>query len=356
MRWGVYNEEVVLDAIEHDCSGFVLLLTDAVMDSRFILDIELPAMGRRTSSDPIFFAGAVFARNVGIYKSADELRAASGVELGSLLGSPLASEDLDADLRHVAHAVLRSYLRSALSDGGEPAVKLETRSIVPEADSTPIHLSWSPPLAADFDEVRSHVWDDELLPALNDLRAALEEVTQVRRLIVSGRPHLSAALALGFEFRAPTGWVLALRQDGLELDTARVEPDPGGWTLVRQPCSSGKDRRLVLCLHATKDVTRAMREHCRSLPPARVELHVRPSGGPGHLTVDGATANALVSAIAHEVVETRTRFDVGETHLYVACPWAMAAALGWHLSSVGVLVAHEADVERSSYRAACRLK
>jgi hypothetical protein len=356
MRWGVYNEEVVLNAIEHECSGFILVLTDAVMNSRFILDIELPAMDRRIGSDPIFFAGAVFARNVGISQSASELRAASGVELGSLLGSPLATEDLDADLRRVAQAVLRSYLRSVLSDGEEPAVKLETRSVVPEADSAPIHLSWSPPLAADLDGVGDHVWDDELLPALSDLRAGLEEANQVRRLNVSGRPHLSAALALGFEFRAPTGWMLALHQDGLELDTARVEPDPAGWTLVRQPCSTGNDQRLVLCLHATKDVTRAMREHCRSLPPARVELHVRPPGGPGHLTVDGATGNVLVSAIAQEVAETRTLFGVTETHLYLACPWAMAAALGWHLSSVGALVSHEADVERSSYRAACRLR
>ena len=264
MRWGVYNEEVVLNAIEHECSGFILVLTDAVMNSRFILDIELPAMDRRIGSDPIFFGGAVFARNVGISQSASELRAASGVELGSLLGSPLATEDLDADLRRVAQAVLRSYLRSVLSDGEEPAVKLRDakRRACRRPTPAPIHLSWSPPLAADLDGVGDHVWDDELLPALSDLRAGLEEVTQVRRLNVSGRPHLSAALALGFEFRAPTGWMLALHQDGLELDTARVEPDPAGWTLVRQPCSTGDDQRLVLCLHATEHHTR----HARTLP------------------------------------------------------------------------------------------
>ena len=37
MRWGAYNEEIVLEAIERCCSGFVLLLSDAVMQSRFIL-------------------------------------------------------------------------------------------------------------------------------------------------------------------------------------------------------------------------------------------------------------------------------------------------------------------------------
>jgi len=73
MLWGAYNEDVVLDAIEHRCSGFVLLLTDAVMTSDFILNIELPAMARRRTTTTDFFAGAVFARDVGITESARQV-------------------------------------------------------------------------------------------------------------------------------------------------------------------------------------------------------------------------------------------------------------------------------------------
>jgi hypothetical protein len=355
MRWGAYNEEIVLEAIEHGCSGFILLLTDAVMQSRFILDIELPAMGRRRNRDPTFFAGAVFARSQPVKTSAEELRSTSGIELASALGSPIGDERTAAELRSAAKAILHSYLRIALDDEQDPTVRIETRSAVTDTDLAQVHLSWSPPLAADIDDVGEHIWEEDLLPALSDLRGALEELTQRRRLIVTGRPHLSAALALGFEFRAPTGWTLTLRQDGLELLTERVQPDQGEWSIVRQPSSSDGDHRLVLCLHATKDVTRAMQEHCRSTQHARVELHVRPQGDPGHLTVDTGTLNALIAAIAHEVADTRTRFGVTETHLYLACPWTMAAGLGWQLSSVGTLISHEADAARSSYRAACRL-
>jgi hypothetical protein len=355
MLWGAYNEEIVLEAIEHGCSGFILLLTDAVMRSRFILNIELPAMGRRRNRDPTFFAGAVFARSTPVRTSAEELRSRSGIELASALGSPIGNERTAAELRAAAQAILHSYLRIALDDEQDPTVRIETRSAVPDTDPAQVHLSWSPPLAADIDGVGEHIWEEDLLPALSDLRGALEELTPRRRLIITGRPHLSAALALGFEFRAPTGWTLTLRQDGLEFLTERVQPDRGEWSIVRQPCASDGDHRLVLCLHATKDVTRAMQEHCRSTQPARVELHVRPPSDPGHLTVDTGTLNALIAAIAHEVADTRTRFGVTETHLYLACPWTMAAGLGWQLSSVGTLISHEADVARSSYRAACRL-
>jgi len=355
MRWGTYNEETVLDAIEQRCSAFVLLLTDAVMTSGFILQIELPAMARRRTADPSFFAGAVFARDSGIQKSAAELHAASRVELASPLGSPVSGEDEEADLRRAANAILTSYLASALRDDEQPTARIETRSAVPEADPTHLHLTWSPPLATDVDGYDADVWHRQLLPALADVRAALEEATRARVLSITGRPHISAAMAVGFEFRAPTGWQLQLGQPDLDVLTARVEPSADGWTTVRQPCASGEDRRLVLCLHAAKDVTRAMQEHCRELPPARVELHVRPASGPGHVSVRGSAANALAASIAAEIAQARTQFGTQETHLYLACPWSLAAALGWHLSSSGRLVSHEADVERSSYRAACEL-
>ncbi len=98
-----------------------------------------------------------------------------------------------------------------------------------------------------------------------------------------------------------------------------------------------------------------MQAHCRSLPPARVELHVRPPNQSGHLTVQAAALNELCAAIDAQIPETRARYGIAETHLYLACPWVMAATLGWHMSSNGRLVSHEADVERSSYRAACQL-
>lgn len=355
MLWGAYNEDVVLEAIEQRCSGFVLLLTDAVMTSDFILNIELPAMARRRTTTTDFFAGAVFARDVGITESAQMLHEACDVELSSPLGTRLSREDLDADLQSAAGGVLRSYLRGSMARGTPAHARLETRGPIPEGDPALLHLAWSPPLAADLHNFGVEVWENETLPALADVRAALEETGAGRTLEVCGRPHLSAALALGHEFRGPTGWTLSLRQDGLRVQTARVQPDAGDWRMVRQPSASSGDHRLVLCVHAAKDVSRAMREHCRSLPPARVELHVRPPSESGHLTVQPDGLNELCAAIDAQISEARTRYGVTDTHLYLACPWVMAATLGWHLSSVGRLVLHEADVERSSYPTAFEL-
>jgi len=355
MRWGGYNEEVVLEAIEQRCSGFILLLTAAALDSEFICGIEVPAMARRRSADPAFFAGAVVYHEGGIREATHLLRERTVVDLSSELGSQLSDEDLANDIQRSASAVLRSYLRAELDQGATAHAHIETRSLVPDEELATLHLSWSPPLANDLDDLGDEIWTDDLLPALADIRAALEELGVHRTLVVSGRPHLSAALALAYEFRAPTGWTLSLRANGDEVTTKREDANTEGWTIVREPSSAGADHRLVLCLHATKDVTRAMQEHCRTLPTARVTIHVRPLGGPGHMSVDMGTVNGVCAAIEVAITEARTRYGVRETHMYLACPWLMAAVLGWQLSSIGRIVCHEPDVGRSSYRAACQL-
>jgi hypothetical protein len=355
MRWGAYNEAVVLEALERGCCGFVLLLTDAAMRSEFILQIELPAMARRRAEDSSFFAGALFARDVSIASAADELFAACGVELRSQLGTRVEQTDRRADVRQASCDVLRSYLRQALPRGAVPVARIETRDEVPEDDPAVLHVAWSPPLAHDLKDVAQGVWAGEIQPALADLRRALEAVGAARSLVVEGRTHLSAALALGHEFRAPTGWTLLLRQGGLSVDTALTRADLGAWRIVTESPTPGTDDRLVFCLHASADITASVKKHRKGLPPARVALNMRSPGEPSRLSVSEDDVNALCAAIGDALAATRTRYGVEETDLYLACPPVMAAALGWHLSSRGPLLSYEADVERSSYYAACRL-
>ena len=63
MRWGGYQQDQVREAIGEICSGFAIHLTPAALDqngSRFITEVELPAMDDRRRADHDFFSGAVF--------------------------------------------------------------------------------------------------------------------------------------------------------------------------------------------------------------------------------------------------------------------------------------------------------
>lgn len=358
MTFGTYNEDRAREGIEEICSGFALYYTDAVLESDFILKIELPAMDarRRRGAPPPFFAGAVLRRAGGFESAAAELaRAAGGINLGAALGAHVSSEDFETDLRRAANAILDAYLQGELED--EPAIRIETRGEVPNSEEAPLHLCWCPPLDHDIALHPEEVWERELLPALADLHEALERADAPRRLRVSGRLHLSAAFALGWEFRQPSGWSLEIEHEFVPASTVLTDALDHCWRMTVEPGPlDGKEERLVVCLHATQDVADAMREHRRALPPARATLHVYPpSGEPARDAVDPAQANSLAAAIAAEINRVRREHRTSETHLYLACPWPLAALLGWHLSSSGRLVMHEPDVARSSYRASCEI-
>ncbi len=355
MTFGTYNEDRAREGIERICSGFALYYTDEVLKSDFILKVELPAMDarRRRGVPPPFFAGAVLRRACSFESATAELaEAAGGINLGTALGNHISDEDFEADQRRAANAILDAYLRSELE--GDPAIRIETRGEVPNANDALLHLCWSPPLDHDITRHSQDAWEKELLPALTDLRHALERVDVHRRLRVCGRLHLSAAFAIGWEFRQPTGWSLEFDHEFVPAETTLSDASGLDWRMTVEPGPLGGEERLVVCLHATQDVAEAMHEHRRELPPARATLHVYPpSGEPARDAVDKTQANALAAAIAAEVNRVRREHQASETHLYLACPWPLAALLGWHLSSSGRVVMHEPDVARSSYRASC---
>jgi hypothetical protein len=358
MDFGTYNEDRVRDGINDLCSGFALYYTDDVLRSEFIQKIELPAMDarRRRGSPPEFFAGAILRRQKSFPDAAADLRQLSeGISIGESLGNHVSDEDFDADLRQAANDILASYVK-AEAHGEEVTLRIATRGDVPNSDPAQLHLCWCPPLDHDLDQHPEEVWGRELLPALSDLRTALETALTPRHLRISGSLHLSAAIALGWEFRQPTGFSLDLDHEFVSCKTSLAEPNSHGWRLNVEPGPSDGEERLCVCLHATQDVANAMRHHRRDLPPARAILHIYPpSGSPSRTSVDPLHGNALAAAVAAKINACRTRYGISQTHLYLACPWPLAVLLGWHLSSSGRLVMHEPDVSRSSYRATYEL-
>lgn len=356
MRWGEYNEDLVRQVIEHDASGFALYLTKKALESHFVTDIELGAMDARRSRDQFFFSGAVF-RGYGVMAGKEVVHAKTGIDIGATLGSHVKRRDLRGDLRAAANAILREYLHAQWSEG-PMTVRLETRNQLPVEDPALVHLSFAPPLSHDPDEYDIAVWDEQVLPALDDLQQGLHTVeaakpSRERVIEIGGASHLSAALAVGYAFREPTRWAVRIRHFGELWETGRERGDLDGWEVV-QRAGSGASGDLVVMIHVAADVTNAVRASRGGI--ARAELHIRPPGGAGRQSLDPAKANAAAAGIAKAIREARNVYSAKETHLYMASPWPFAAILGWHLSSAGPLVMHEAAVGRDSYSVSCVLR
>jgi hypothetical protein len=358
MRWGGFQQDQVREAIAEICSGFVIHLTPAALDqngSRFITQVELPAMDERRRIDPDFFSGAVFAGQ-SVAEGLDQVHSLCGFLIGSTFGSAIdQAADLEPQLRNAATSILRAYLSTL--DGETLRLFFDTRQDVPYDDSADLHLAWHPPLAHSLDGVDGVVWARDLLPALADLNDAIRAVRAPTKLVVAGQPHLSAALALGYAFRTPGPWSLELvGYDGVHWHSGPRQADATGWEFAPRAGGTGDgSEALVVSLHATHEIFGAVRAARRGLPPERATLDICPRGGRSHTSIDPVRANGLAAAIAAEINSARTRYSATEIHLYMACPWPFAALLGHHLASAGTVVSFEANAARDNYFPACRL-
>jgi len=356
MRFGTYQEDRVRAAIREDCSGFVLYLTESALTgaSGFITNIELPAMVDRRNGQSGFVNGAVFRG----YEVGDGQRVVhdrTGISVGGALGSRVTDDDIARGLREAANAILAGYLDGQIGDGPVP-IHFDTRNDIRWSYPGLLHLGWHPPLRHDLAALDPAVWSDALIPALNDLRCALLAATNTRELLLSGTPHLSAALAFGFEFRRPTGWALRMHDSyGGEWSTDFQAPDLQGWMATPEPGPAGSGDVLAVAVHARHDIAAAVRRHRSEIGVARATLHLRPPAGSPEESIDAASASALAAAIAGAIRNAKREYGTARTHLYFAGPWPMAALLGWHLASSGAIASYEATVDRQSYLAACDL-
>jgi hypothetical protein len=358
MRWGGYQQDEVRKAIGEICSGFAIHLTPAALDqngSRFITEVELPAMDDRRRADHDFFSGAVFD-GYDLATGTEAVQSLCGFSVGATFGSVIDSTTApESQLRASATAILRSYLATLSGDALE--IFFDTRQELPYREPAAIHLGWHPPLAHDLACVEPDVWNRDLLPALADLNGAIRSIRAPTHLVVSGQPHLSAAFALGHVFRTPGPWSLELvGYNGQRWRSGPRLPEAPGWELTPQAGGTGPgSEALLVCLHATHQVSNAVRAARRNFPPPRATIDIFPPTGPAHDSIDPDAANGLAAMIAAEIARARARYGAEETHLYMACPWPFAALLGHHLASSGPVVSFEANLDRDNYYRACRL-
>lgn len=355
MGFGQYQENEARRALREHCSGFALYLTESALASQFICGIELPAMDDRRAHDASFFSGAVF-RDWDYAEGQHRAHECSGVTLAAALGARVdRAQPLRPQLTEAANRILAAYLRGQRR-AGPAEIIIDTRADIPWRTAGLLHLGWNPPLQHCLDSYDDACWENDLLPALRDTRAALEATGDERSLQVSGRAHLSAALALGYEFRRPTQWSLEiLDQAGDAWTTGSGAADLQGWHADVRPGPPAAGGTLVCTVNASQDISRYARDHRSAFPSPRATLTIAPPNAANGQTVEPATGNALAAAIADAIRGARSEYGTTETHLYLACPWPLATLIGWHLSSSGPIISFEATEDRTSYIRACRL-
>ncbi len=349
--------DTIQRAINEQCGGLIVIVTQQSLESGFITNIELPEAHRaQLPILPLFFG-------VSIEEVRRLLSKAIGFDLTAFQGAnvmPSAeSEDeavMQQKLDEVAWKTLRQLLRERKADRRAGPLRVALHSYQYELDEeADIDLDWTPYFQNELPG--PDVWDGVLFPALRRVKDAITNSVGTPELLLPFGAHLSIGLAFGFVFRQQTRFHLIIQQDdqtwSTRADPASRENVPELVYDREQPdVYDPRSNDMALGLSFSHDI----RNYLDQVTDVRLKRNIVPPDGPKRDSVpDGNHALWWAYQIADRIGRLRTEYRIETIHLYFSTPFGMAVMLGWLLNARGPIQVYERDKGKGEYRAACRL-
>ena len=188
----------------------------------------------------------------------------------------------DADIAKVANQVLKQRLQALHADtpAGNPLrISLNTRQKVGHVPGTALTIDWSHRFGGVQNrQATAADWREKLLPALADVRDAIQQYIPHRRLVVNGLACLPAATALGHHFMATAGTDIAWEQrmpDGNSQawSIGAAAEDCGFSASVIDGDLDAAD--LAVLVSVNNDVSQAVAASAAGTGPFRAYVHLK---------------------------------------------------------------------------------
>ncbi len=241
----------------------------------------------------------------------------------------------------------------------EASIDLFTYSDPGHQPPAPVVLDW-------VDTFNPQLHGDEqwrtLLAGLDDLQRSLRKQGVRSVKVRPANTHLSAGYALGYAFRASTGFHVRVEQV-IDRHTNQTQEWPTNEVLAPAPVimvapsldqlgSWKGDTTLEVSI--SRDITSYVDTWLdQSSASIHKRIKVQPSGGPGRAAIpDAATAAAMTEQI-WQVID-RIRRPGKTIHLLSAVPIGLAVLIGTRLNRSGPIQCYE--LVNDSYEASCLLR
>lgn len=360
------QEQIIEDLDDPELAGGIVLVTEDVVDSEIILEVELPGLYDRWQADDEFFVVVVLAPDVG-YDDAERILAESPSPYDFsqwYMESLKINADTDGPpaFDAVVTAVLEKRLEAIHNTlGDEEPIECSLDTYDPPAypESLGLTIDWS----HHFDEAlpAASVWNGRLYPALTTVIDQLQQTAPGRSLRFRGSTHLPAAFATGHALQTTRG-----------IDAAWLQPDGNGglaqWTNTRDADESGLhaslERRdvtgsdLAVFASISDDVASEVGRTKSNLPAFNGILKLALDAEPSP-TLTASQAAHAATVFRRELRDALNEFSNTSTvHLFIAGPAGLAFLFGQQtntLPSIQTYVLDTADGPRA-YRPAITLR
>ena len=203
------------------------------------------------------------------------------------------------------------------------------------------------------------VWNEKLLPALEQLQKKIAASTVARFIRFRGKCCISTGILLGAVFPNIGGWVFEVLQPitpwrSDAVPEAKYQLKINEVTDFFKPDPNGNSIALVLSVtaDATADVTNYIRDN--SLPVKAI-IAIEPRAGCGSLSIpNDKEAVSFALAARDTLKKSLTDYNVRSTHLFFNGPLGLSIFLGQQLTSVGRVQLYE--FKEPGYVPSCILK
>lgn len=327
---GAATPEQIRRAIRFETDGFLAFVTEVYLERRrdredVVWGLEMPEAAARWKAGgypltPLFSgtrSTALAARCA--EEGLPDLSAANGGHMPECSAAP----EIVAAFRSEARAQLRN---AVIGSDGSLVVAFRSFPMASLPADARLDIDWT----AEVDGGSPEVWEQQLLPALHDLKAAIS-AAGVRHLAVHVLTRLGAALAFGIKFPLATGIALVCHgRDG----EAWKEDEAGPARPLREDRTTyDGDRAIaILELSIVRDLGRDAAELALRV---RASHHVRLSTAGADRSTDPRPIARVVAQQVGDVTRTLQSEGVTDLHLLLASPAPLALLIGRQLHALG---------------------
>jgi hypothetical protein len=192
---------------------------------------------------------------------------------------------------------------------------------------------------------RPGAWEQFLLPALNDIAAAVQGHGPGRGIEISGLAAVPVATAVGCTFLGPRGVKVFWRQSYPEHDdqlwSLRAAREASGFhaeVMDRDPNA----RDVAVLVSVAANVETAFEASLDDLPAFRGVVHVTKPGFDKHVLENAGQAHDVAQIVIEGMRNARNRYrQVGCIHLFMSVPVGLAMMIGQLLNTFGLVQTYE---------------
>jgi hypothetical protein len=358
LDYGKEATDAIRHAIQEDVDGFIALVTPTYLTRPVIWEIEIPEALARRRREPEFQIIPLFC---GVKPA--ELTARC-IELGLEDISKFNGDFLRrvsrvkraAALKAIARRALRAalHLRAGKGTEYEARLLLRTEALSPPDTGVDLDLDWSEEFRSGCPPVE--VWDNDLTPALRDVREELSLLPISRSVVVTASARLSAAVALGEALSSVAKFDLRLVGAIGEWSTTA---NRGTSQLLshHQLAATGDPRVAIVEVSVSRAIGKLVAPHAATLAdPAGHVWRLQPIAGVARNAIqDESAAITMAWEVGDFLRRLHDEQGVRRIHLYVAAPAEWCVLLGHTLNAVGQVVVYQLDTVTGEYARACAL-